>query len=133
MAQRSQIRLLFDEMASVKVAKALSALDIHAAFIGRDGQLPKGHGDEEVLASARQHHVRAGAGMTLGDPGGRGGGTREGAVRAAKTRLHRSTPAAGSGTLVAKRVNLLVMQMRGVPHEAVLRSLRTFHEVMPCA
>lgn len=51
---RARIRLLFDELASPKVARALAALDIQVAHVHGEGQPPKGSEDAVVLDAAQQ-------------------------------------------------------------------------------
>lgn len=48
------MRLLFDELASSKVAKALAALGYRVFHVGGDGQPPRGTPDEDVLRHAQK-------------------------------------------------------------------------------
>ena len=52
--KRPAIRLLFDELASPRVAKALAALDFKAFHVNQEGQPPKGTEDEDLLLHARK-------------------------------------------------------------------------------
>ncbi len=51
---RPQLRLLYDEDVSPKVAKALRALDFQVHHVGEEGQPPKNASDEEVLSFAQK-------------------------------------------------------------------------------
>ena len=51
---RPTIRLLFDELASPRVAKALYALGLHVHHVGGKDQPPKGSDDAAVLAAAQR-------------------------------------------------------------------------------
>ncbi len=52
--RRPQLRLLYDEDVSPKVAKALRALDFQVHHVGEEGQPPKESSDEAVLAYAQK-------------------------------------------------------------------------------
>lgn len=49
---RTRLRILFDELASPKVAKALKALDLNIEWVGGPGQPARGSDDEVVLDHA---------------------------------------------------------------------------------
>lgn len=51
--RRPQIRLLFDEHVSPRVARALGALGCRVGYVGDEHQPPKGTEDADVLAHAR--------------------------------------------------------------------------------
>lgn len=51
--RRPQIRLLFDEHVSPRVARALGELGCRVGYVGGDKQPPKGTEDADVLAHAR--------------------------------------------------------------------------------
>lgn len=51
---RPTIRLLFDELASPKVARALAALDLKVAYVHGEGQPAKGSEDAAVLDAAQR-------------------------------------------------------------------------------
>jgi len=50
------MRLIFDELLSVRVAKALAALGLRVEHVGGVGQPSKGSSDGEVLEHARRCH-----------------------------------------------------------------------------
>jgi hypothetical protein len=52
----AKIRLLFDELYSPRVARALYELKFHAYHVGGEGQPPRGSSDRDVLAHARTQH-----------------------------------------------------------------------------